>query len=432
MKNIYGTGLVLVAVAFFAMPAWADTEPQPAPVSTAADGFSADEAYAFQQDYAKPNTAAGGDQNLYMYLNMAQFFPHQVVPRAGAIRELPRALNPKIGGFTIPSAKGPLALDDMLVHPATRVQGFIVVHKGRVVYERYPGMRPTDNHLWWSSAKSLAGTLAAMLTADGTLDPALPVEHYLPEFADSGWAGTHVRDLADQASGIAAEELTVASYTSPESELSRLIIAEGILDPAPDETAPSHNEALISMTRKRPAGEAYEYSSANTNVLGLVLERASGERYADLLAERIWSKMGAEGDGLMGLSPQGNAMAHGTFSSRLRDMARFGLLFTPSGRGKDPVISSKVLRMIQRDIRPEIYTSQRAAGFAKIFGEAPVACSWQWDAVFKDGDLFKGGFHGQALYVSPKRDLVIAFFSTSNQSAQYAYLRALAKSGIFR
>jgi CubicO group peptidase (beta-lactamase class C family) len=423
---------LLLAAACFGASA-AEPAAGPAPVSSAADGFSAQEAYALQEAYAKPNTAAGGDQNLYMYLNMPQFFPHQVVPRAGAIRELPLALKPRLGTIAIQTEQGALALDSMLADPRYRVQGFIVVHRGRIAYEHYPGMRPTDNHLWWSSAKILAGTLAAVLAAEGKLDPAKPVEHYLPEFAGSGWQGTSIRDLADHASGIAAEELNLESYTSPKSELSRLIIAEGILDPAPGQKAPTHNEALRSMTRKRPAGEAYEYSSANTNVLGLVLERASGQRYADLLAERIWSRMGAEGDALIGLSPQGNAMAHGTFSSRLRDMARFGMLFTSSGRkGRAPILSDKVLRMIQRDVRPELYTGKRAAGFASIFGEAPIACSWQWDAVFKDGDLFKGGFHGQALYVSPARDLVVAFVSTGNERAPYSYLRTIATSGVLK
>ncbi|HEY1091466.1 MAG TPA: serine hydrolase domain-containing protein, partial [Burkholderiaceae bacterium] len=190
----------------------------------------------------------------------------------------------------------------------------------------------------------------------------------------------------------------------------------------------THNEALLSMTRKRPPGERFEYSSANTNMLGLLIERVTGQRYADVLGERIWSRMGAEGDGLMGLSPQGEAIAHGMFSSRLRDLARFGLLFTPEGHRDRPVLPARVTEMIRHGGRPSPYLdSAKRADFCNWFGEAPVACSWQWDAVFSDGDLFKGGFHSQALYISPEREVVVAFFSTGNVRAQEAYLRPIAK-----
>lgn len=425
--------LVLAALVFH--PGAAEPAPAavPAPVTSAADGFSADEAIELQSGYVRNNIAAAGDQTLYMYLNMPQFFPHQVVSRAGTVRELPIALNPRIGALRVTTGMGELSLDAMLADPRSRVQGLIVVHRGRIVFERYPGMRPTDSHLWWSASKTMAGLLAALLAAEGKLDPAKPVEFYLPQFANSGWKGATVRDIADHASGINAEELNLESYTSPKSELSRLIFAERIAEPAAGQAVLTHTEALLSMTRKRPPGEVFEYSSANTNVLSLVLERITGQRYADLLSERIWSRMGAEGDAMVGLSPQGNAMAHGMFSSRLRDMARFGMLFAPSGRvkGSQSVVSDAVMKMIQHGGRPELYSrSQKLAGLRAIFGEAPVACSWQWDAVFADGDLFKSGFDSQGIYVSPARDLVVAIFATGSERSPYSYLRAIAKSEI--
>ncbi len=406
----------------------------PPALKSAALGFSVDEAYALQRDYVAAKTALGEEQALYMYLNMAQFFPHQVVARAGAVRELPlveSGISREIGALEVTSPLGRLSLEQMLVDPRSRVQGYIVLHEGRIVYERYPGMRPTDNHLWWSSAKALAGTLAAQLVVDGRLDADRPVEHYLPEFAASAWKGTSVRDVADHCSGINAEELDVTSYISPQSELSRLIAAEKIALPESGAVL-GHNEALLSMTRKRPPGERYEYSSANTNVLSLLIEHATGQRYADVLSERVWSRMGAEGDGMIGLSPQGNAIAHGMFSSRLRDMARFGLLLTPSGRAQGKVLSDEVLRMIQHGGRRALYPGNaKMDSFSTWLGEAPVACSWQWDAVFDDGDLWKGGFHGQSLYVSPSRDVVVALFSATNERAPFFYMRSVARLDSF-
>ncbi|HEY1075302.1 MAG TPA: serine hydrolase domain-containing protein [Fontimonas sp.] len=402
----------------------------PAALNAAATGFPAGEAYALQRDYDPAKTALAEDQTLYMYLNMAQFFPHQVVARDGAVRALPvveSEMGERVGALEVASPLGRLSLEQMLADPRSRVQSYLVLHRGRVVYERYPGMRPTDNHVWWSSAKVLAGTLAAQLVVDGLLDPERPVEHYLPAFAASAWKGTSVRDIADHCSGVNAEELDVTSYVSPDSELSRLIASERITLAA-GAAAPSHDDALLSMSRKRPPGERYEYSSANTNVLALLIERAVGRRFADVLGERIWSRMGAEGDGLIGLSPQGNPIAHGMFSSRLRDMARFGLLLTPSGRDQRPLLSDQVLHMIQHGGRRALYPGNaKLDNFTTWLGDAPIACSWQWDAVFDDGDLWKGGFHGQSLYVSPGRDVVIALFSTSNERAPFFYTRPVAK-----
>ncbi|MGH8530508.1 MAG: serine hydrolase domain-containing protein [Nevskiales bacterium] len=408
-----------------------------APVTQAARGFPAEEARAIQESYDPQQTPAARDQTLYMYLNMAQFFPHQVVSRSGSIRELPVAPNPKIGGVVVRTALGELSLDDMLKDPRSRVQGYIVVHRGRIVYEQYPGMRPNDNHLWWSASKTLAGLLAAQLVAEGRLDADQPVEHYLPEFATSGWKGTPVRDLADQASGINAEDLGLESYSSPKSELSRLIFAERILTPPVAAPALGHRQALMSMTRKRPPGEAFEYSSANTNMLGLLLERVTGQRYADLVTERIWSRIGAEGDAMAGLTPEGDAIAHGMFSSRLRDMARFGMAFTPSGKplkkSAMAAVPDAVLDMIQHGGRHKLHVKpQKLAAMVATFGEEPIAYSWQWDAVFKDGDLYKSGFHGQGIYVSPAHDAVVAVFSTSNERAEAGYARAIVNSGLLK
>ncbi len=413
-------------------PAMAGT---PAPVSQGTQGFGAEQALAIQRSYHPGKTPAAGDQTLYMYLNMAQFFPHQMIARSGTVRELPVRENPMIGALKVATGLGELTLDQMLADPRSRVQGFIVLHKGRIVYERYPGMRRSDNHLWWSVSKTLAGLLAAQLIVEGRLDAAKPVEHYLPEFASSGWKGTPVRDLLDQASGINAVEASVEGYSSPKYELSRLIFAERILAPPAGVTVMGHREALLSMTRKRPPGEVFEYSSANTNVLALVLERVTGHRFADLVTERIWSRIGAEGDAMMGLTPEGDAIAHGMFSSRLRDMARFGMAFTPSGRPKDRQqaypVSDAVLERV-RNGRPQLCANAtQMALMAKILGEQPVGCSGQWDAVFKDGDLYKSGFHGQELHVSPARDAVVAVFSTSNVRASASYARAIVTSGLF-
>jgi len=133
---------------------------------------------------------------------------------------------------------------------------------------------------------------------------------------------------------------------------------------------------------------------------------------------------------------RGVPIASGGISSTLRDMARFGLLFTPTGRqGIKPLVSDAYLENIQNGGRPAIFNVGREDAVRKVDGEAARHNSYQWDFVMNDGDFFKGGYGGQGLYISPSRDLVIAFFGSFDENGDghemIRIARQLAKSGLF-
>ncbi|HJS73976.1 MAG TPA: serine hydrolase, partial [Vicinamibacteria bacterium] len=119
--------------------------------------------------------------------------------------------------------------------------------------------------------------------------------------------------------------------------------------------------------------------------------------------------MGAESDALVTVNAHGQGAVHGGIVATLRDVARFGLLFTP-GRGRD-VVSERYLRKILEGGRPALL---EAAGRS-----SPDVrhATYQWDRVYRDGSFFKGGFGGQGLYISPEQDLVIAYFGTHGYDA---------------
>jgi CubicO group peptidase (beta-lactamase class C family) len=195
-------------------------------------------------------------------------------------------------------------------------------------------------------------------------------------------------------------------------------------------------DIVAEIKRLRPSGERFEYLSVNTFMLGWLVERVTGRSYGDALAERIWSRIGAEADALLVTSPRTGAVAsHGGMSGTLRDLARYGLLYTPSWTtvASSRVVPEDYLRKVQKGGRPELL--ERAAPGSKELGgdgvEPARYPTYQWDAVWADGDFFKYGFRGQGLYVSPARDLVVAFFGTESQS-QVRYARALVRSGLFK
>jgi CubicO group peptidase (beta-lactamase class C family) len=142
--------------------------------------------------------------------------------------------------------------------------------------------------------------------------------------------------------------------------------------------------------------------------------------------------MTVEGDLTMGMDPQGLAMAHGLAFSRLRDLARWAMLYTPSWSkaAREKVVSDAYVREIQTGGDASIYMKgEMGPAIVKYFvGEQPRANHWQWDAVFADGDFYKSGLMGQGLYVSPETDTVVVFFSTVYNARSSAYARAIAKS----
>ncbi|HKZ74477.1 MAG TPA: serine hydrolase domain-containing protein [Steroidobacteraceae bacterium] len=398
------------------------------PVSRAKDGLPAELGYRLREGFTSANAYATGDPNLYYFMHWEEFVPHGIVRRGGPVRALVSAPSKALGQVRAKSSLGEMALDELIADPRSRIQGFIVVHKGRIVYEQYPGMREDDHHLWFSSSKSVAGLLVGLLEADGKIDVSRPIDAYLPELAGTDWQGVSVLDILDMSSGLDLAE-SEQSRNDPVSPVNHFFRIE--LGDTSGLGTRTSDQILFAVRKKSPPGEAFEYSSLNTKMLGLLVERVSGARLADFLSERVWSRMGAEGDAQVGVNLQGGAAIYGMISSRLRDKARYGMLYTPSWKkvSAQRVVPQSLLDRIRDGCRPTIYEHRPAARRALDSGaEQPRCNSRQWDAVFADGDLFKGGARGQGIYVSPARDLVVAWFSTTPESGWLAYARAVARA----
>jgi CubicO group peptidase (beta-lactamase class C family) len=203
-----------------------------------------------------------------------------------------------------------------------------------------------------------------------------------------------------------------------------------------EQTEDNTHSYIASLESRRPSGEAFEYSSTNTFVLAWLAERVAGVPYSDLISNEIWHEIGAESDAILVAPKRGVQIASNGISSTLRDLGRFGLLFTPSSRTDvESIISDSYLQKIQKEGRPEIFDAARRHDPRKVDGEPPRHNSYQWDFVMEDGDFFKSGYGGQGLYISPSRDLVIAFFGTLDEDGRRSQMtrvaRQLAKSGLF-
>ena len=396
-------------------------------------GYSLEEATEFRDKWNQDNWDEGGPLMRYVFMNMSEFWGHSLINRGGPVRELPLALRDDVANFVATTKDGEVNLTSYVTH--STVNAALVLHKGRVVFEAYPNMREKDKHIYMSVSKGFTATLIAMLEERGLIDTTRSIETYLPSLQGSGWEGVPILDILDMASGIGCLEGDEGSYTNPEHCYYQFEASLGWVRATAD-TPNSTYEYMATLTSHRPSGEAFEYTSPDTFVLGWLAETVSGQSYADLLATEIWQKMGAESDGIITAPRRGVPIAHGGISSNLRDMARFGLMFTPSGRQSvKPVISDRYLEKIQKGGRPEIFRAMYGEESGYVDGEPARHNSYQWDFVMDDGDFFKGGYGGQGLYISPSRDLVVAFFGTFDENHEGHEMtriaRQLAKSGLF-
>lgn len=305
-----------------------------------------------------------------------------------------------------------MSISDMLVQ--TYTDGFIVLNDGQVVYEKYfNGMKPDTRHLLMSVSKSVTGTLAGVLVNDGRLNPASPITDYLPELKTSpGFGDVTVRQILDMTTAIKFSE----DYADPNSE----VVAHEAATAWRGENAPGAEEGILSFAGTiqkddaHPHGEVFHYASINTDVLGLLIERASGQRFADFMSDAIWSKLGVEHDGHITVGYHGAVAANGGFVLTLRDLARFGQMVLDDGHanGQQIIPSGWV-----DDIR---FNGNNAAwqptSYVKFWPDGFYRNQWY---VTKDdhGSLFAVGVNGQHIWINPTTRTVVVKFSSLPVSA---------------
>jgi len=408
------------------------------PVSAAKKPFPIDFVKDAREKFENFHYQLGGDHALYYNGHLSELLPSAVSATNKNYIPLGVAIDATIGEkvkFTV--KEGELTLDEYTVSPNHRVQGVMMIHKGQIVYQNYPGMNPTDVHVWMSPGKATVGLIIAQLEAEGKIDMQKEVVDYVPELKGTNWDGVTMIDAANMATALALEE-TLEAIIDPNSIIVRFFSGEfGFPNPA---TGKLENWLDILKEAEKiegeNPGERFRYSSAVTQVFVLAAEKIENMSWAELFQIRVWGKMSGRAPMLHNLTPDGTSVAHGLLSTTLEDFARFGMLFTPSWQKAaiEPVVSPQVLKRLQTAGSPEAFRAgAKYKGLTEDFGEAPMANSYQFDAVFEDGALWKHGNLGQGIYIDPARDFVGVYYSTNGYIPPYGedkmpgYLRRAAK-----
>jgi CubicO group peptidase (beta-lactamase class C family) len=283
-----------------------------------------------------------------------------------------------------------LRLDVKDYMKSQNTSAIVIIHNGEVRMERY-GIRFNKKGRWtsFSVAKSLTSTLVGAAIKDGYINSVDDiVSDYIPALKGSAYDDVTVAQLLTMTSGVAWNE----DYSDPNSDVATFTQYQ----PAAGTSAISGY--MSQLGRAHPAGEVWNYSTGETNLIGVLVSEATGKTVADYLSEKIWAPYGMEAKATWLLGADNHELSGCCIQARTRDMARFGQ-FILDGAKIDGV-----------SIVPDGWV-ETATQNQIIQGDDTQGYGYQW-WTSSDGTFAAQGIFGQGIFIDPARNLVIA--SNSN------------------
>jgi CubicO group peptidase (beta-lactamase class C family) len=300
------------------------------------------------------------------------------IPLLARWRVIPASAHPK------PLPPGPplkLPLDVDAYMQGQRSAALLIVHDGRLRLERYGlGFDGAGRWTSFSVAKSLTSTLVGAALRDGhikSMDD--KVSDYIPQMKGSAYDDVSIRHLLTMTSGVRWNE----DYADPHSDVARFN------NHKPEEGVPAIVSYLRRLPRAAPPGTVWNYSTGETNLVGILLGNAIQRPISDYLAEKIWTPGGMEQQATWVLSRTGQEISGCCVQASARDYARTGLFLLDGARG----------------VVPDGWLAEATTTRTGI-GQPGRGYGYQW-WTYDDGSYAARGIFGQGIFLDPKRKLVI-------------------------
>ena len=336
-----------------------------------------------------------------------------VVPVA-AIANVPRSV--------IALGSAPMTFDDLVIPDGdarldfasfldvTATDAIVVVHDGRIVFEHYAnGNSEHGPHILMSATKAVVGLVAETLAARGEIVLDAPVTSYVPEVAATAYAGATLRHLLDMRAGVVMGGAVLAAYEA----------AINWDDTGgPGDTL--HRFFATLAAPFAPHARAFRYVSANTDLLGWAIERATGAAFAEVVGRVLWQPMGAADAAAITVDRAGAARCTGGLCATVRDMARVGQLLVDGGTsGGVEVIPAAVIDGLASG---GDHTAWTTGEWGKLFTFAGKSLRYRSGWYIVDDTpamLFAMGIHGQNLFVDRANRIVVAKLSSQANALDY-------------
>lgn len=304
--------------------------------------------------------------------------------------------------FTPMNGSEPMSWEQSLY--ANYTDGILILHKGKVVYERYFGCLEEDGkHAAMSMTKSVTGLLAQILVAEGVLDETALVRDIIPEIGSSAFASATVREVMDMTTGVKYSE----NYADPNADIWVYSRAASPLPKPEGYTGPNgYWEYLQQVQPEGNHGDEFHYKTINSDMLGWLITRVTGKSVTELASERLWKPMGAEQSAYQTVDGKGVPFAGGGLTAGLRDLGRLGQLMLNGGEING-----------ERLFPAEVVSRIRQGGDQSKFGGFPTipngSYTSQWWVFHNENGAYAArGVHGQTIYVDPTAEMVLVRFAS--------------------
>jgi CubicO group peptidase (beta-lactamase class C family) len=344
------------------------------------------------------------DKITHNFLTMYESFNSTVIPASSSPFQFPEELKslPKDFDYENQSMSLTGFLDD------TQTTGLLVLKDGKIVYENYwLGHAEGKPHISFSVAKSFVSALMGIAIEEGlvtSIEEA--VTDYVPELVGSGYEGVSIKDVLQMSSGVLFNE----DYGDFNSDINRFSRATAF--------GTSLDDFSASLVREREPGTYHHYVSIDTQVLGMVLTRATGKSLSDYLSEKIWQPIGMEHQAFWLADDYQMELALGGLNVSLRDYAKLGWLFLNQGTWTDQQNNTKQIVPKQWVIdsttadSPHLLAGENNPNSSSSFG---YGYQW-WLPLHAEDEFAAQGIYNQYIYVDPDERLVIV-----KNSANYRF-----------
>ncbi len=345
-------------------------------------------------------------QNRWAFHHVREILPTEIIRRGSDVAEMPVEINPAIESIRVPANDGEdWSLQEWL--QASHSDALLVAHRGRLVHEWYVDQDIAINpHIVFSVSKSMTAILAGVLVGDERVDPDRPVVDYIPRLKDSGYRDATLQQVLDMVVSIDFAE----DYQATSGIFVDYRTATAWHPCAVDEIDHNLHDFLCSIGRGDGRhGEVWQYRSPNSDLLGWVLEAASGERIADLFGRYLWQPMGAEADACITVDRKGAPRTAGGICVLPRDLLRFAELVRNRGRAAErQIVPEFWIEDCWQNGSREAWERRESA---KEFPAGSYRNKW-----YQTGDahqtLLAIGIHSQWICIDPVSEVTIVKLSS--------------------
>ena len=304
-----------------------------------------------------------------------------------------------------------LSIDYNQFLETTHTDAIVILKSGIIIEEKYfSGMSLSSQHILMSVSKSLLGLLIGIIIDQNLFKLDQLATGILPELEATAYKDASIRQLLDMRTGVAFKE----DYLATHGKIIDYRKATN-WNPAPKDEPESDLRSFYSQLKGSdgPHGENFHYVSPNTDLLGWLIEKASGSRYVDLMEALIWKPMGATYPASMTVDRLGAPRVAGGMSSTARDLAIIGQLIINNGvHNNKQLVPSDWITDIKCNGNKQAWDK---GDFAQYYPSMDMHYRSKW-YVERNGKntrtIFGLGVHGQNLFVDIEKELVIAKFSS--------------------